>query len=175
MKLTDRMMRRAFQWDSFKMGRIALALVVFTSVAGTAEAAEVSREITVDSNAANVWSAIGPYCAIADWYPGIETCTEENINGALHRRLKTAGGDEFLEEQLDHNDQTMNYSYAIIEGPLPVSGYESTLSVTESGGKTTVVWSGSFEPNGVSEEEATEIVGGIYDTGLAAIKQRFAN
>jgi Polyketide cyclase / dehydrase and lipid transport len=175
MKSMDRMMRRAFQRHSFRINRIALVLVVFASVAGTAEAAEVSREITVDANAADVWSAIGPYCAIADWYPGIEACTEETINGALHRRLKTAGGDEFLEQQLSHNDQSMTYSYAIIEGPLPVSDYKATLSVTESDGKATVVWSSTFEPNGASEEEATQIVGSVFDTGLEAVKQRFGN
>ena len=69
----------------------------------------------------------------------------------------------------------MSYSYAIIEGPLPVSDYKATLSVTQSAGKTVVIWSSTFEPNGVSEEEATSIVGGVYDTGLEAVKQRFAN
>jgi hypothetical protein len=169
------MIPRVFQQRGFRMGRIALALFVFTGIVGTTEAAEVSREITVDAKAADVWRAIGPYCEIADWYPGIETCTEENINGALNRRLGTADGAEFLEKQLERNDQTMSYSYAIIEGPLPVLDYRATLSVTESVGKTVVIWSSTFEPNGVSEEEATSIVGGVYDTGLEAVKQRFAN
>jgi uncharacterized protein YndB with AHSA1/START domain len=175
MQLIHRTKPRANRRSNFWKRCIPLILFASAGIAGTAGAAEVSRETTIDAKATEVWRAIGPYCSIADWYPGIETCTEENINGALRRRLRTADGGEFLEEQLNHSDQAMRYTYAIVEGPLPVSDYEATLSVSESGGKTVVVWSGTFAPKGVSEEEATNIVGGIYETGLKAVKERFAN
>lgn len=175
MKPTHHTMPQVLPQQRSRLCRMALMLLISAGFAGTAGAAEVSREATVDAKAAEVWRVIGPYCAIADWYPGVETCGEENIDGALHRRLGTADGAEFLEKQLDHSDQTMSYSYAIIEGPLPVSDYKATLSLTESGDQTVVVWSSTFEPDGVSEEEAATIVGGVYETGLEAVRQRFAN
>lgn len=156
-----------------QMLRIALAYLLLTGVAGVAGAAEVSRNVTVDASATEVWQVVGPYCAISDWYPGIETCTEEKIEGTVHRRLGTADGAEFLEKQLSHDAQAMSYSYAIIEGALPVKNYEATLSVSGSGPKAVLTWTSTFEPEGVTEEEAVNIVGGVYDTGLEAVKQRF--
>jgi len=139
-----------------------------------AGAAEVSRSITVQADASTVWQSVGPFCAIRDWHPAIETCAEEKIGGAMHRRLGTADGAEFLEEQLAHDDAAMSYSYAIIESPLPVQDYESTISVDESGDGAVITWESTFEPNGVTAEEATTIVAGIYDAGLEALQQHFA-
>lgn len=156
-----------------RIGAGAIAAFVLTCLVGPATAAEVSRTVTIDAEAAAVWQDIGPYCTISDWYPGLESCSEEKIDGVIHRRLKAADGAEFLEKQLAHDNGAMRYSYAIIEGPLPVKDYEATLSVSESDGMTLVTWSSHFAPNGVSETEAADIIGGIYDTGLTSIKQRF--
>lgn len=156
------------------MLRTAILSCVFTGLAGMAGAAEVSRSVTVDADASAVWQVVGPFCAIADWYPGIETCSEEEIGGATHRRLGTADGGEFLEEELAHDDAGMSYSYAIIEGPLPVQDYESTLSVDESGGGAVITWKSTFEPKGATAEEATTVMVGVYDAGLEALQKQFA-
>jgi len=139
-----------------------------------ADAAEVSRSVKVNANAEKVWEVIGPFCAIGDWYPGIDSCEEETIDGTTHRRLTTADGGQFLEKLLEHNDGAMSYSYAIEEGPLPVAGYSSTMSVKESAGETVITWESNFEPDGVSEEEAVEVITGVYDGGLEALRQQFA-
>jgi len=139
-----------------------------------AEAAEVSRSVTVSASPAEVWAVIGPFCSIADWYPGIDTCKEEMIGGKMHRRLDTADGGQFLEQLLDRNDAGMTYSYAIIEGPLPVANYSSTLSVAKSGGDTVITWKSGFDPAGATEEKAVEVLTGVYDGGLEALRARFA-
>jgi hypothetical protein len=156
------------------MLRTAILSCVLTGLAGVASAAEVSRSITVDADASTVWQVVGPFCAIGDWYPGIETCTEEEIDGAVHRRLGTADGGEFLEEELAHDDAAMSYSYAIIEGPLPVQDYEATFSVDEREGGAVISWESTFEPKGVTAEEATTVMAGVYEAGLEALQQHFA-
>lgn len=156
------------------MYRTVFFSCMLMSLTGIAGAAEVSRNILVNAEASAVWQEVGPFCAIADWYPGIETCTEEELDGDLHRRLLTADGGEFLEKQLAHDDHAMSYSYAIMAGPLPVKEYEATFSVEESGDQAVIVWESTFEPDGVSGEEATNIMAGVYDTGLEAVKERFA-
>ena len=157
------------------MRTLAVVSIMVAGVAGAALGGEVSRSATVEASPAEVWEVIGPFCSIQEWHPAIETCTEEEVGGKPHRRLATADGAAFLEERLsDENDAGMSYSYAIIESPLPVSGYESTLSVGESDGKATVTWESSFEADGVPEQEAEGIVGGIYDAGLKAVQDRFA-
>jgi hypothetical protein len=154
---------------------IVPAALLLASTASIASAADVSRDIVVEASPSEVWDAIGPFCSISIWYPGIDSCTEEQINGATHRRLLTGDGNQFLERLVGSNDASMEYSYSIEEGPLPVADYESTLSVSDEGGKARVTWSSNFAPKGVSEDEAKEVIVGIYDGGLQAIRDRFAN
>ncbi len=75
-----------------------------------------------------MWSSVGEFCAIADWHPGVVTCSEEEIDGATHRRLM---------------------------------------------GATVRSWSVEFEPDGASEEEAVEIITGIFDAGLDQIASQY--
>jgi len=62
------------------------------------------------------------------------------------------------------------YGYAIIEGPLPVKDCEAVFEVKDNGDSSMVVWSSSFSPDGVSDEEAEKLLGDIYQVGLDAIK-----
>lgn len=153
---------------------LVLSLTLILGMSMVAHAAEVSRTVKVNASAEQAWEVIGPFCAIADWYPGIDSCEEETIDGTTHRRLITADGGQFLEKLLAHDDGGMSYSYAIVEGPLPVAGYSSTMSVTEAGGETIITWESTFEPDGVSEDEAVEVITGVYDGGLEALRQHFA-
>ena len=158
------------------MFKIALVsfIIVLNCLTVVTHAAEASREMKIDASPAEVWKAIGPFCSIADWYPGIDTCTEENIDGAIHRRLVTADGNRFLEKLLKHDDASMSYSYTIEQGPLPVADYSATIGVTDNGTKAHITWNGNFKPNGVSEAEAVKIISDIYDSGLKAISKQFA-
>ncbi len=157
--------------------RIITGAAVVLLLAGTSivHAAEAKSEITVNAGAAEVWDQVGPFCSISDWYPGITSCKEETRDGATHRRLETADGAVFLEKLLGHDDNKMTYSYAIIEGPLPVSNYSAVFHVTDAGGKALISWESTFEPVGVSEEEAVGVVTGVYDMGLGALRERFGN
>ena len=151
---------------------LSLALISMVSIA--AQAAEVSRSVTVTASPEQVWEVIGPFCAIGDWYPGITSCEEETRDGTTYRQLTTADGGHFLEKMLQHDDGGMSYSYAIEEGSLPVADYSSTMSVTESAGETVITWQSTFQPDGASEAEAVEVVTGVFDGGLEALRQRFA-
>lgn len=152
-----------------------VAVVAAMTLPLAANATEVSREVIFAANADDVWAAIGPFCAIADWHPGLESCMEEQINGVTHRRLVAKDGAHFLEKLIAHDNSAMKYSYTIEEGPLPVADYSATISVSQSDGETHVVWSGTFEPKGVSEAEAVDVMNGVYDAGLNWIRQSFAN
>lgn len=150
---------------------VTLACLSLSSM--PALAADVSRQIEVNAPASEVWAAIGAFCSISDWYPGIDSCSEEMMDGATHRHLKAADGVEFLEKFMEA-DGDRAYGYAIIESPLPIENYTATLAVNEMGDKSVVVWSSSFMPKGATEDEAKAIIGGIYDAGLEAIQARFA-
>ena len=130
--------------------------------------AEVSRTITLNAALDDVWGLIGNFQGLADWHPAAESVAKEDVDGAEHRRIALKGGGEIFEKLLDHGGGS--YSYSIIESPLPVTDYVSTISAAEFEGKTLVTWGATFEG---TADGADEIVTGIYEGGFAALAERF--
>ena len=155
-----------------RVALVTTTLLFVGGVSASASAVEVSREAVIDAAPGRVWQVMGAFCSISEWHPVIARCEEQTVDGAPHRRLTTQDGGVLLERLLDHDNDRMSYSYSIVESPLPVQGYRSTVSVADDGGKARVTWRSSFEPKGVSGEEAGKIVGGIYDAGLEALKTK---
>ena len=84
------------------------------------------------------------------------------------------GGAKIIERLEAFDADKMSLRYAIINDdcPLPVSGYSATIDVTAAGDNAcTVEWVGTFEAKGASEEQASEIVRGIYAGGIAGARK----
>ena len=150
-----------------------IAAMTLPALPMVATAADVSSDVAFVASADEVWGSIGPFCAISQWYPGLDSCTEKQIDGTTHRLLITADGTNVLEKLIAHDDGTMTYSYSIEEGPFPVTDYTATIAVSQSGEETHVVWSATFEPSGATESEAVDVMRGVFDVGLEAIRQKF--
>ena len=123
--------------------------------------------------AAEVWSLIGGFDDVPNWHPGAAASTLQDVAGETRRVITLNGGGTIVERLVSHEDRGMSCTYAIVESPLPVTGYEATLSVTPVDGGCEVHWAGRFEPAGVPAAKAEEIVAGIYDGGLEALRKRF--
>lgn len=135
--------------------------------------AKVDMKTNLNVNADEVWKLIGGFNALPDWHPAIEK-SELEEEGSM-RRLSLAGGGTIMEklEKLDDNERV--YSYSIIDSPLPVSNYIATLRVKDDGeGKTTVEWSSEFEAKGTAENEAMDVIAGIYQAGFDNLKKMFS-
>lgn len=130
--------------------------------------AEVSRTITLNASLDDVWGLIGGFQALADWHPAAESVAREDVDGVEHRRIALKGGGEILEKLLDHGGGS--YRYSIVESPLPVTDYVSTISAADFEGKTLVTWGSTFEP---AADGADDVVAGIYEAGFAALAERF--
>ena len=85
------------------------------------------------------------------------------------RTLALKGGGTLKEEQVSRDDKVMSYTYTILEGPLPVSDYRSTLAVAPDGAGSKVTWSGTFDAKGVPDSVASDAIQGIYESGLKAL------
>jgi hypothetical protein len=129
----------------------------------------VSRIIRLAAPAAEVWAAIGPFGALADWHPVVSVCELDEIEGDTYRVLTTVDGGRLLEQLVDEGPS--HYTYRITESPLPVSDYRATLSVVpEPDGGCHVYWGSTFEP---TADAADDVVGGIYEAGFEALRDRF--
>ena len=132
--------------------------------------ADVKLSVPFPVAASEIWSRIGSFNALPDWHPAVERSELED--GGTIRRLHLVGGGEIV-EKLEASEDGKSYTYSIVESPLPVMNYTSTLRVTEGAdGKAEVEWSSNFDPVG-SPEEAAEVIQGIYQAGLDNLKKMF--
>jgi len=134
--------------------------------------AQVNMKTELDVAADEIWKLIGGFNALPDWHPAVEN-SELQEEGST-RVLSLVGGGEIVEklEKVDDNERV--YSYTIIDSPLPVANYKSTIKVVDQGeGKATVEWSSEFNAEGASEQEAIDVIEDIYQAGFDNLKKMF--
>lgn len=152
------------------------AAALLGACAGSAAADTVSRSVEVEATPAEVWSMIGPFCAIQDWLPPVGTCTEDGATPPTRTLVTKDGKATFVELQTARDEARYSYSYTFVSSPLPVSNYKSTIAVTaNASGGSTVTWSGAYTPDTGKEAAAKEALSGIYDAGLSTIKSKVEN
>lgn len=152
-----------------------LAAAAAVCAASPASAASVARTIDVPASADRVWSTVGDFCDIAKWHPAIASCGLDGKTPPT-RILKTKDGATFVERQTRRSDRARLYSYTFLQSPLPVTGYRSTLRVTPRGpDASTLSWNGTYAPDKGHEREAAKALLAIYDSGLTAVRDGFAN
>ncbi|HEY7799911.1 MAG TPA: SRPBCC family protein [Hyphomonadaceae bacterium] len=152
----------------------ACALVPLNAAAAPPAAASLTRSIDVSASPDAVWSAIGPFCAIKEWHPAIATCSE--VHAPTVRTLVTKDGKAtFVEPETARNDARRQYTYTFASAPIPVSHYMATIGVTpKKAGGATITWHGTWTPEPGKEKVALDALTGIYESGLDALKARFA-
>lgn len=136
----------------------------------------VTMSTKVAADPEQLWKLVGGFAAIADWHPAVEKAElkgEEGRKGTL-RVLHLAGGGKIVERLEEISPTERVYSYSIVEGPLPVRNYRAEIRVVDNGdGTSTVSWSSSFEPAGVKENEAVNIIRSIYEAGLENLRKLY--
>ena len=125
--------------------------------------ASVTHDVALP--AAKLWAVIEDFCNIS-WAPGIERVEIIGSGIGVIRRLHMPGLPEPIDEQLLSIDAaTMNMHYAIPRGlPIPLDDYTARARLEKlSDSQTRIHWEGDFIPRGLSEDDASTIIRGIYD------------
>jgi Polyketide cyclase / dehydrase and lipid transport len=151
----------------------ALGLVLLGTT--PAFAATISRSLEVKAQVADVWSVIGPFCAIKTWLPPVGQCIEDGKASPTRILVTKDGKAAFVETQTARSETEHSYSYKFLASPLPVSDYTATIKVTAKGdGSSVITWIGSYRPDEGKEKAADEALSGVYEAGLAEIRARFS-
>ncbi len=93
-------------------------------------------------------------------------------SGVGATRTFDSGRGETLEklEALDDENRTLRYT--IVYGTLPVEDYHATIRVFPGEGDSCELeWSAVFEPKGVDETKAKEIVEGVFRFNIQALNR----
>lgn len=134
---------------------------------------EVSEAAKLYIPADRVWDVIGDFTAIGEWHPAILGC-KTGLDGTQTTRELDVAADKPMVERLESLDEAdMTQTYTMLSGPLPVRDYHATLKVNrDDANSCTIEWTGTFAPDGASEEEAVEIIQSIYRKGLEHLRFR---
>ena len=127
---------------------------------------------TLNASAQAVWDILGDFAGIQVGGPITSVEVEGEGVGAV--RSIGMGGAKIVERLEAFDAGKMSLKYAIINDdcPLPVTNYSATIDVTDNGDDScTVAWVGTFEPKGAAEDQASEIVRGIYAGGIAGARK----
>jgi Polyketide cyclase / dehydrase and lipid transport len=134
----------------------------------------------IDASADSVWSRIRDFNGLPLWHPGIADCRIENSQPADRvgciRHLHTRDGGAVRERLLALSDYEYSCTYEILESPMGVSNYISTLKLTPvtDGARCFAEWSAEFECDEGRERELTETIGnGVFQGGFDALKRHF--
>ena len=134
--------------------------------------AKVSLTTDLDVAADELWNLIGGFNALPDWHPAVEK-SELQEEGQV-RELSLKGGGTIIEKLVKNDPDEKVYSYTIEDSPLPVSNYQAEIRVKDNGeGKSSVEWSSEFSAAGAPEEDAMEVIQGIYQAGFDNLKKMF--
>lgn len=161
------------------MRKILVAVLLFTGLVSTNVFAgkhlNVHESIVIDAKAADVWAKISNFGDLGAWHPAIQETKiiegQNNKRGAI-RVLRLQGGDTIKEKLVTYSAIKQKYTYAILDGVLPVTNYRSAITVKPvSKDKSKVIWHGHFEATGASDEDAKRVVTGMYKAGLENLKK----
>lgn len=148
--------------------------ILMACAAGTALGAgkplSVTEEVYLTAAPSKTWETIKDFNRWQEWHPAFASTAitkgEGNTKGTV-RVLTTKDGAKFTEELVAHSSASRTYQYRIIESPLPIADYVSTLEIRSNKAGSTVVWSSNFKvKDGASEEQMKETISGVYRAGL---------
>jgi hypothetical protein len=133
----------------------------------------------IDASADTVWARVRDFNAMPQWHPNIADSRIENDEpsdriGCI-RHFHTRDGGMIRERLLALSDYDYACTYSILESPMGVDNYISTLKLTPitDGARTFAEWSAEFDCDESRERELTELIGQrVFQAGFDALKKR---
>lgn len=127
----------------------------------------ISEVVRTNHGAAKVWEVAKSPASLHLWHPGITSSKLENYV----REVVLEGGAVIVERITATDESTRSYSYAYVDGPLAMSNFTSTFTVTPCGPDASEVsWSARFDKDDSSIETAV-LVEQMYRTGLTGLQE----
>lgn len=128
---------------------------------------------TLSFSSSTVWPILEDFGGIASWVPGAEN-TDIIGNGiGMIRRIHIQGLDEPIDEVLESLDASaMRFSYSIPRGlPFPLKNYRAYAWVRAIDEQhCEVTWQSDCEADGISDEDATKMLEGVYGQLIGWLK-----
>lgn len=169
-----------------KLSLVLLALG--TLAAGTVsgdppKTLRVVETVEIKAPLDKVWATVKDFDGLSKWHPafsGDELVSGSNGTVGAVRKLTIKDGPVLIERLIAFDDAHHTYRYLIVESPLPLAHYLSTITVRPGkAGTTEVTWSGTYQrkntsdnpPEAESDAGTIKLVKGVYRGRLDNLKK----
>lgn len=137
----------------------------------------VIRSAVIDAPVDRVWAILRDFNSHHRWHPAVQASQmENNLDGDVVggvRRFSLSDGAELREQLLRHDDRDRTSTYCILDSPLPLFDYVSTVRlkpVTDSN-QTFWDWRAQFRAPAGRAEELERLIGQqICEAGFAGLR-----
>ncbi len=159
----------------------ALLVTVCVSASAQWQSQSTYEAVTIDASAEQVWDTVKGWDGLHTWHP-VFSATKilaGGLNVGSIRELTIKDGPKFTEELLSFDNAGQSLQYKIIESPLPVVDYLSTVRVLSLGeNRSELAWMASWRRkarDGATAENDDRAVAkfltGAYQAGLQNVKK----
>ncbi|MCU0868013.1 MAG: SRPBCC family protein [Burkholderiales bacterium] len=157
---------------------VAAALAAHPAAAQSWETLGTSQSVVTTASPAKAYAAVAKWEALESWCPAfVKTTIKSGAGVGSVREITLKDGPSFTEELLWADASALSYSYKIVESPLPLIDYRSSIKVSPAeGGGAEITWSGTYrrraeKPGKDNDDTAVRgIVDGLYKACLANAK-----
>jgi hypothetical protein len=131
----------------------------------------VKTSITIEAPAERVWNTVRAFGNIDQYVAAIERSESEGSGVGMTRRLTLQDGGRVTERLEALHDEGRTLTYTIVESPLPINNYVSTITVEHvEEQRCRVTWECGFDPDGVPAEAVTPDLEALYRSGLNGLQ-----
>lgn len=125
-------------------------------------------------SADKLWEAVDFHQPSEKIMPPIESSMREGDGLGALKVNKLNGGGEVHLQLVHYAPEEKAFNYIIQSSPLPVSNYVGEVRVTSLGeNRSQLSWRGVYQPAGVPQEKADEILQGFYNAIAGRIGEMF--
>ncbi len=134
--------------------------------------AKAKASKTINAPANRVWETVSAFSGIERFLPLIAKSTAVGSGVGATRTCELPDGAQLHERLEKLDDQSRSLTYSIVESPLPIENYLSTIEVSDAGdGKSTVTWSSTFDAPADQEPAMLEMLSGAYASGIDGLEK----
>ncbi len=120
-------------------------------------------EVSIDRSPDDVWKVLREFGELADWMPGIESCT---VDGDV-RTIGTMGI-EIKEQMRTRDDNARTLAYSVVESPMGnLESHTATISVAPEGNGSHVTWAVDVTP-----DELLGVFLPVYEGSVVELKKK---
>ncbi|MDP6351985.1 MAG: SRPBCC family protein [Alphaproteobacteria bacterium] len=134
---------------------------------------KVSMSSKIPASAGTVWDMVKGFNDLPNWLPPIAKCESTGDGVGSKRTLTLGDGTKVVEELEEYDDGSRTFTYSIVDSPLPLTGYRSSVTIRDSGDGAEMDWNAEFEPAGAPEADVRQLVEGLYQAGFDNLKKMF--